>query len=244
MNTTTECTAEIEQLIGSLESTNSESGVIQDGIIDPKLYFLAKFKILWILKEAYDPEYKDGRGGWWDFREVIRNKNTINDFSGAVNMYKNIIYVSWGILNNFENWANINDVKDDPSMLSAIKSVAYININKFPGSTSSDPQKIKGYYEKYKHILLKQIECYNPDIIIGGNTLQHFYSDLGNPITINNNSVNYFVLSNRLYIDAYHPTLRGIPNYLVDESDAWDKAEMYYNDIIKSVKDFLSSQTK
>jgi len=67
---------------------------------------------------------------------------------------------------------------ENPDMLEAFKSVAYINVKKLPGLTKSNHYNISIAYNKYKNILLKQIKYYNPDIIIGGSTLHNFFPDL------------------------------------------------------------------
>ena len=103
---------------------------VQDGIIDINLYSNAKYKILWVLKEAYDPKFENDDGDRWDLRKELRGKKSINCFEGAVRMYENMTYVSWGILNNFPFWKNISYVKDDPTMLNSLKSTAYTKDDK------------------------------------------------------------------------------------------------------------------
>jgi hypothetical protein len=65
-------------------------------------------------------------------------------------------------------------------MAKIVRNIAAINVKKLPGFTSTyDYQSICEAYFNHKDILLKQIMTYNPDIIIGGSTLQLFFDDLG-----------------------------------------------------------------
>ncbi|MCH8317609.1 MAG: hypothetical protein IIA88_03815, partial [Bacteroidetes bacterium] len=116
------------------------------------------------------------------------------------------------------------------TMLNALKSVAYINVKKLPGYPTSYDKVIENAYHKYKDILLKQIEYYIPDIIIGGSTLYNFFSNLGFSIEEmqQNKSVNYIIKDGKLFIDAYHPAQRP---YRTGVSK-----EQYCNDIINTAK--------
>ena len=63
----------------------------------------------------------------------------------------------------------------------AIKSVAYVNIGKMPGETSTSDAHLADLYRDWKDILFKQIDLYAPDVIIvcGTATLQCMNQDLG-----------------------------------------------------------------
>ena len=185
---------------------------ITDGIIDIKKYLKAKYKILWILKEPYDDFDKDGEpfGGDWDLKEMVRSKKTIYDFGDTHRTFRPMTLVSWGILNDFCMWDDMSDVQNDPEMLEALKSTAYINVKKTPGYKKSYYPVIAAAYQQNKEILLKQIIDYEPEIIIGGYTLGHFINDLGfsRENMKNHGSLNYIIKDNKIYIDAYHPAQR------------------------------------
>ncbi len=114
--------------LSDIESEISKIGGVQDGIINLKLYNEAPFKILWVLKEAYNPKPTEGSGDGWDFREIISSKKSIDCFEGAVKMYSNMTCVSWGLFNNFRIWKEIPEVKEVPNMLFALKSTAYMRL--------------------------------------------------------------------------------------------------------------------
>jgi len=198
---------------------------ILDGIIDIEKYLSAKYKILWILKEAYDDFDEEGnpRGGNWDLRELIRSRNSYQDFAGGGRRtFIRMLYASWGILNDFTIWNNIPDLDKDSSVLNALKGIAYINVKKLPGLKLSSHSIIANAYKSDKELLLKQIELINPNIIIGGATLHHFIDDLqlSEIEKHRQGSVNYLLKDDKIYIQAYHPGYWGISE------------EEYCNDII------------
>lgn len=202
---------------------------ITDGIIDIDKYLGSKTKILWILKEPYDDVDTDGKpcGGGWSIPEMIRSKNSIYDFEGGGRpTYRPMIYSAWGVFNNFVQWELMDNVEDNPKMLDALKSIAYINIKKLPGMTSSPNSVIQDAYDKNKDILFKQISCIDPDIIIWGYTVSYFWNDIG--VTLAQfqkfGSLKYFISGNKLYIDTFHPSQRTVSQ------------KEYCNDIINVVK--------
>lgn len=221
---------EINKLVkDKIVSADPELSVVTDGIIDIEKYLNAKYKILWILKEPYDDfdEYGVPFGGGWGLDEVINPKQTIQEFVGGKPTFKTMIYTSWGILHDFCLWESMNDVEDDPTMLNALKSIAIINIKKIPGYSKSDYTTIKRYYQQHKLILKKQIESYDPDIIIGGNTLGFFLEDLelkGKMQGIDNDYFGYTIKNKKLYIDTLHPAQLSVARC------------NYVNDIIKVAK--------
>jgi len=223
----------IEEKIKSKDNPNIFP--ITDGIIDINKYYNAKYKILWILKEPYDGFDDDGMpsGGDWDLCDVIRKKQTIYDFIGGRRTFKPMIYTSWSILNDFCLWDYMDNVEDNPTMLEAFKSIAYINIKKLPGYTSSSSSVIKNAYQLYKDILLKQIDYYNPDIVIGGSTLDYFFNDLGfkGEEMQKHESVYYIVKDNKIFIKAYHPSQRSSTTEVTQEK--------YCDDIITTIKLFF-----
>jgi uracil-DNA glycosylase len=169
-------------------------------------------------------------------RKVICSKNSIYDFESGRQTFKPIIYTSWGILNGFCPWGEMPNVEDEPGMLEAIRSIAYINVKKLPGKTESRDEEIQKAYHKNRDILLRQIEAYDPDIIIGGSTLNYFLEDLGvtEKATIDPafDSVHYFVHNGRILIGTYHPSQRVM------------RQEKYCDDIIQVIRQLTSAAVK
>lgn len=209
-------------------SENEKVKPITDGIINVEKYFNSKYKILWILKEPYDDFDDEGNpvGGDWGLDEELNKKVVFSEFIGGRRTYLPMIYTSYGILNDFISWGGMENVYKKPSMIDALKSVAYINVKKLPGFTTSVRSVIEDAYRVNKDILNQQIRDYAPDIIIGGSTLYLFFNELGlsNDDFQTLGSVEYAIKNNRIYICAYHPSNRIV------------KEEMYCDDIINVVK--------
>ena len=201
---------------------------IGDGIINVDLYLGAQTKILWILKEPYDED-----GGGWGFDELFMDDEKllacINSPSKAT--WHPIIYVSYAILNNLSAWKDMDYIRDDPEMAKVLRRIAFINVNKLPGNTSSNNAEILNFYLTNKSIILKQIEVFEPDIIIGYfEIMRQIYGDLSVPVSDEKrkSSCEYIGTSTRLYISVYHPAQTTIPR------------EIYVNEIVESVKEWKS----
>ncbi len=199
---------------------------IWDGIVDIDKYLNAKFKILWILKEPYD-EF-DGTGGGWGLTDGLSKENLYeNKNIKRSPTYQPMIYVTYSILNGFPEWDQMDWIRDNPDIAQSLNYIAYINVKKLPGYTRSDYKELSENYKKNKNLLLKQIKTYDPEIIIFGNTMPLFLSDLKiSPEDMKSyNSIKYFNKDyNKIYIDAYHPAQTQITR------------ENYVNDIVNIVK--------
>jgi hypothetical protein len=218
--------------IENIETGNSEIWPIADGIINVHEYAKAKYKILWILKEPWDET--DGEtpaGGGWNNAYALNQKMSGKEFGSDSKTYFPIIYTAFGILNNYCLWNDMEDADKSLEVFNALKSIAVINVKKTPGFKNTPKINLTTAYSQYRELLLKQIEVYNPDIIIGGSTLNLFYEDLLVDKTklTHNKSINFYQTEDRIYIDAYHPS-------------QWaqvDRAE-YCDDIILTVKELMS----
>ena len=193
---------------------------IVDGIVDKNRYNSAKYKILWILKEGnVDPEDKDIER---DIREEFA-KDQHKDNACAIPTFRKIIYSTYGILFPETEWLDIPPA--NKGSYDVIKSIAYININKFPGDSVSSDFFIQSTYNENKNELLNQIVDINPDIIIFGGTSQYFPEEdllsIGweasqkNRVVISDADSNqkltcYVPSKDRLIICAYHPAYFGI----------------------------------
>ena len=80
-----------------------------------------------------------------------------------------------------------------------------------PAYTTSQESELWGKYKLWKDILLRQIDLYDPEVIIFGNTFKYFKEDIITDKTIIPESEgfsDFYKLGNRLVIDAYHPGKR------------------------------------
>jgi hypothetical protein len=223
--------AEIDNLVKQRYPYDNlqDFGPICDGIINIEKYVKAKFKILWILKEPYD-YIEDGKphGGGWDLKETLNTKK-VTELGRSIATLNPIIYTSFGILNDFCSWDHMQSITN-LEIFETLEYISYINVKKLPGFTQSISKEIANAYTENKEILLKQIDVCEPDIIIGGSTLELFLEDLG----IENvkmrirceGSFPYYIKGKQLFIAAYHPS--SVPRNTSERN--------YCNDIIDTVK--------
>jgi hypothetical protein len=215
---------EIAQKINAIKSGVEGLLPIVDGVIDAEKYLEAKHKILWILKEPHDEWVtvkKTGqrRNGGWNLAESYAELTPEDINVKARLVARRIMEATYRILPEIQK------------PLEAFKSVACINIKKIPGGRYSDQKEIKKTYSVHKDLLKEQIETYNPDIVICGNTLPYLSMDnyfvKNNRKTFGTNPKSrycYYALKDRLYINTYHPA------YKPGDKDFWDKcAENIFN---------------
>lgn len=93
-----------------------------------------------------------------------------------------VTYASAAILNGVASYSELPWITDKADMYeSAIRRIAYCNVGKMPGETSTSDAHLADFYRDWKDILFKQIDLYAPDVIIvcGTATLQCMNQDLG-----------------------------------------------------------------
>lgn len=195
---------EIDALFDVFKNENGKQTAFIDGVIDLDKYNHSHLKIMWLLKEPNSTEES------LNWREEIKKLRTDNGIkSGWGSTFKSIIYSTYGILNAKE-WNNIPDIEKDSSIVDVLHNIAFVNVKKIPGKSVAKHDEVVDFYDKYKSILLKQIDVYQPDVIICGNTFQFVSKDLleANDFVINKKPVDIYRTKKYLIIDAYHPNNR------------------------------------
>jgi hypothetical protein len=221
---------ELNSVIRS-EVSEEEREPIYDGPVNAMRYLKSPIKIVWLLKEAYDDI--DGKGGGWNYSVLLDKENLYEDFfrpHASRATWHPIVYVSYGILNNFRLWNDMDYIRDNPHELtSVIRDIAIVNVQKLPARnvTYTDSRDITKAFENHKHLLKRQLEILNPDIIIGASTL-HLFKDIFdiNDGANHKESITYYFKDKKLFIDAYHPAQTIISR------------QVYVNDIISAAKDW------
>ena len=140
---------------------------------------------------------------------------------------RQICLISHAILHKF-NYRKACEANDE-ELADARQSVAQINICKIktaPGKFSA--RDMTPDFEIWKGVTEKQIELYEPEVIICGHTLANFDPDISclkrtkhNKKLINNKSISpntkeeycYYRENGRLYINICHPSARDAPEY-------------------------------
>ena len=216
-----------------IEKVSSENGLkndfvwaICDGIYSAEKYLSAQTRIMWVLKEPYD-DFVDGEpyGGGWSITKDLFNEpmKFVKGKTGRM-----IGYVSYGILNE-KKWNEIDYFEDNPNVAEFIKQIAYINLSKMPAKTNTSMKELEKKFQIWKPIVLKQIEVYNPEVLIFGNTFKFLKEDLFNgkelPYKDYEGYVYAYEFEGKLYLWAYHP------GAIVNQ-------EKYANSLIQAVIDW------
>ena len=196
---------------------------ITDGVVNIDAYLACSPKILWILKEPWEV-FEDGElGTGWSASKVL-SCEVVRSNTGS---YPIMAYVTFSVFHGFPGWNDIPYATEDVRVAHALRRVAYINVSKWPGPKQSSGAAIALAYEHHRAILSMQVNGFAPDVLIGGSTLQLFYSDLGLTSEMFNKERSAWFCRHegRLYIDAYHPSQRAtVPK------------ETYVNDIVSIIR--------
>lgn len=138
----------------------SKNNFIPDGIIDEASYMQSPKKILFIAKEAaclkkiktaeknFETAQKDG---FW-CRRVMLGEEGGTRFSSGLALLANAM-----LNENFET-----PEKD----ISALRYVAFMNINKRGGFTECKTDLLRDYAQNYKDLIDREIKIISPDIIV------------------------------------------------------------------------------
>ncbi len=184
----------------------SNSHFVIDGIIDIEKYLKAKYRVLWVLKEANSEDDS------WSYPEKFKDRGWLYQCGKSIPTLKRMIYTSYGILRDCD-WCEIPDANDEKSF-EPLQEIAIINIKKMPGGSVSYANEIQQAYYDNRDLLKLQIDTYNPNVILFGNTLQYFYKedfeDLATAVKqITEYGNAFYDTGDKLYIHTWHPAVRG-----------------------------------
>lgn len=198
---------------------------IFDGVYDWGMYHNAPIQLMVVMKEAYDEidsESNSSGGGWYITKDCFGKDDAWKNRS-----WQPLIYITYGLFNN-KRYEEMNYISDDKSMAEVLKSIAYINTNKMPALKQTNDSELQTKYEIWKPVLFKQIEVFNPKVILFANTFKLYKDDLVGdscqPIYISpNGSVYAYVKDDIILIDAYHPNQKTY------------KHSIYINEILETI---------
>ena len=187
-----------------------EQSPIYDGVCDIAGYLSSRHKTMWILKEPNGQLEGGGleKGGW-----VIPNESfTDLGVTASQPTWQVIIYVMYGYLNGLM-YDDMDYIHNKIEMARVMQSIAYLNVSKMPGYSKSIKNNIEQFYIQWKSILNKQIEIYAPDVIVFGNTFDHFKNDFENrgleKIGNSPDWIDVYKSGQVILLDAYHPSRKG-----------------------------------
>lgn len=208
-------------------------GQIIDGLVDPSKYQKANYKIAWFLKEAYTTE-EDG----WHIKKYYSGEDAYDDFfrNIATTTWHPIIYSSYGILNDFQEWDDMSYIRDKPEMCQVVSSIAIINANKWPSKTGTFTlyKNLVEGFQQSKSIIEKQIDILKPEIHIFGSTFFLYKEMFGleaNHLKETNPVVEVWEKDGKLFLNTYHPANRIV------------KREDYVNRLVGAVKKWNQPKT-
>lgn len=206
---------EQQEICNEMEKRAKELGLerypITDGVCDFEGYLMSNPKIMWILKEP-NGQYPNGEledGGWSIVEDSFRD-----DIEGTAKQptWQVMIYVIYGYQNGLM-YDDMEYINKNIEMAKVMQRIAYLNVSKMPGYNTSNKNNIEQCYVQWKPILNRQIETYNPDVIIFGYTFEHFRNDFKEKglEQIGNipNWIDVYKSGNRILFDAYHPSRKG-----------------------------------
>ena len=201
---------DFQSLYKANQLTDSDNFIIKDGIINPDLYSRQKPKILVIAKEhnfINKDQYPNGYEGdyrqWWN--------NYLNyTFSHRISEW------AFGIANEFTT--AYEEISREQKM-TALRSIAFINVKKTGGGSFSNPDTILSYIETGRELLQQQVRAINPDLIIC--CFRHdCYVDRLFGVPMQRASTNHYSLGSwqaRRLINFYHPSSRKGKKFLFDQ---------------------------
>ena len=188
---------------------------VLDGVLNQELYDVAPFRVLWILREAWF------HSAW----TMLQKEGVYGQIFGSPTLHP-MVYVTYSIFNGFPKWGDMRYIRDKPDMAEVLRSVAYINVKKTVGGTSSNLGEIHTWFKKGEEILRNQMLEYRPDVIIGCRPYMqeifHWDTDRSEPISYGQ----LFYVSDPgkpLLIEAPHPSHRG-------------KREVYVNTLVEVIQ--------
>ena len=215
--------AELDKQIAEMPHKPGESAPIRDGIINPERYYAADTKILFVLREPYSPTPDTGG---WSVTESLGNKSSLKEQAkDGMATFKPMVITS----NMIEKGIPFGEAKSISTTEEAFDTfkgnTGYINVCKNLNLESRGSNKafIAQKAIENKELLDKQVEIYQPDVVILGGTSDylvdktpHGYSILGNDIP-EGNVIKYdghctaYYNEDRLFIAVYHPSSTAYP---------------------------------
>ncbi|MCI6651927.1 MAG: uracil-DNA glycosylase family protein [Ruminococcus sp.] len=188
---------EEEKLFDELKRSNPN--IIMDGIVNEKEYLSAKYRIVYILKEA-----NGGKG--WSLKDFLYS-------GGRAQTWDNVSRWTEAILNLENNHIWSYWEKDCEKRRSVyLKKIGVINLKKEAGSHTSVGKEIHSSAIKNKDFLQKQLSIYQPNLIICCGTAHSFieavFPNKHIDWKMTSRGIWYFIEKQKIVISFLHPEAR------------------------------------
>ena len=174
-------------------------GFIPDGLVDEESYLASSPKVLYLLKET-------NGGSDWSLKEYLIS-------GGRSQTWTNVARWQYGLqnLNKDINWKELNNVSTEWRKVN-LKSVCVVNIKKQSGSYECSYNKLISAATRDKDYLKRQIDIYNPDIIICCGTsniyFDYIYKISSPQWKMTKHGIWYVQEYNRIVVSYLHPAAR------------------------------------
>ncbi len=179
------------------------------------------FRIMFILKEAYGDDTICR-----DLTQYRRDEKSIMDMDAKEGRptYKPMVTIANMLVNNVQYYDIDPSTRDAYSIFKECSAI--VEAKKEYGKPESKDYDIKTHAKKNKDIIYRQVEVYNPNVVImcannwfdgifvneRSNGYEVFGDDIGygdiKTISINGKEFKCFCTDKRIYINAYHPSNR------------------------------------
>ena len=168
---------------------------ITDGVIKEELWLKSNYRIMFLLKEAYDSTRTEGT---WSLPDFIKG------YGVKGRTFKPMAQWAYGLQQVIKTNEVYPFIEKNPEVETALFSSAIVNLKKSGGKNRSNYEDLKKYVNEDWSLIHKQINKIEPKIIICGNT----WSLIKDKLNYKKVSDCAFVSEGVLYIDYWHPANR------------------------------------
>lgn len=197
-----------EELFGQWRASWSDS-FVTDGAVDPNAYVASSPRILFLLKEANDPD-----GGGWCLREFLRR-------GGRPQTWNNITRWVQAIrrLPDEVPWDDLRCVAES-NRREMLQAIAVVNLKKLPGGHTTERKDFWEVVQRDAHWIRDQVALYDADLIVCcgtdlGSAFKVFIEPNRNPWRVTSRGVEFLEYAPRKFVLIYlHPEARVSDNIL------------------------------
>ncbi|MBR6346381.1 MAG: hypothetical protein IKR69_03230 [Bacteroidales bacterium] len=244
-----------------IESFNEDT-TIWDGVVNPDVYAQSPLKVMFLNREAYDP---DPENLPYDLCQAIRERIEKDDwvFPGQNTLRTHLKHYLTVLDMGQNGYQALSDdtvrehvqSADYYEFIRLFERVAYCNVKKSDGRPKSSKRDLREYAEKGLDTLKEQILFFNPSIILAGNVCEDILDNLfdwgDNLYCDPNHRLNIWQIKigERLfpYVDMFHPSLvKGMSEYYIELLHALQVVEKehpsFWQDRIEKTKNCFITQ--
>lgn len=183
----------------------TEPSIIEDGIVSEEEYLTSKYKIVYIMKEV-------NGGSGWNLKDFLYK-------GGRSQTWDNVARWTEGLLNIDQeyNWSYLEE-NNEKRRKYYLKKIGVINLKKTPGHHTSEYKKISKAASENRNLIKKQVDMYDPDIIICCGTADDFVTNYLESKLVNwkmtKRGIQYIKCNNKIIVSFAHPEARIRDAYL------------------------------